>query len=91
MSNVTTKQVQTTRTWSLGCVPETRGRFIVCGENYENPRWIDSIMVGNGLKAFEMDGTAVRQDAALRHYGPFPGIARSISAQDKDSAATPSS
>jgi hypothetical protein len=74
------KQVQITKSWAAGSIPESKGRYILCGADYSAPRFIDAVTVGNGVKVFNMDGTEVRQDATLRHFGPLPGQDRSIAA-----------
>ena len=80
------KQIQVTKSWSIGSIPETKGRYIVCGADYANPRFIDAVLVGNTVKVFNMDGTEVRQDATLRHFGPLPGQDRSIAASARFAA-----
>lgn len=75
------KQIQITKAWGEGSIPENRGRYVLCNADYSNPRFIDAVVVGTGLKVFNMDGSDVPQDDNARHFGPLPGIGRSISAQ----------
>ena len=50
---------------------------------------MDAVTVGNTVKVFNMDGTEVRQDMNLRHFGPLPGIDRSIAAQARSATEAP--
>lgn len=88
-SETMAKQVQITKAWGVGSIPATKGSYIVCGPDRSGVRFIDAVPVGNGIKAFYMDGTEVRQDNALRHFGPLPGIERSIAAQARSAEEAP--
>ena len=83
------KQIQVTKAWGEGSLPSNKGRYILAGADYSAPRFIDAVKVGNGVKVFNMDGTEVRQDATLRHFGPIPGIDRSIAAQARSNVTEP--
>jgi|KBSSwiStaDraftv2_1062776.scaffolds.fasta_scaffold201039_4 hypothetical protein len=79
------KQIQIAKSWGQGQI-ENAGRYILCGSDYSAPRFITVVNVGNTNKVFALDGTEVRLDDTMRHFGPLPSIERSLSAKARHAA-----
>lgn len=82
-------QKQITKAWGEGSIPATKGTYLLI----DNPearqgRLVTAVVVGPGIvKVFDGENE-VRQDANARHFGPLPGVERSLAAQERH-AATP--
>lgn len=88
-------KTQIAKSWGNGTQPANAGTYLTAGENFSDPIMVEAIQVGGTVKVFRCsDATEVRQDAARFHYGPLPGISRSIAAKARratDPAETPAS
>jgi hypothetical protein len=79
---------QITKAWGEG-LPTRPGRWLVCNADETNARILRAVETEPGTVAVFEGGQMLRNDANLRHFGPLPGIERSIKAQSRSTAASP--
>ncbi len=77
------KQVQIAKSWGRGTQPVNPGTYLVSDESRTNLRMIQATRLGNTVRSFDMDGKPVEENVNLFHYGPLPGIERSIAAVER--------
>jgi hypothetical protein len=79
MDATSTKTTQQTKTWGMG-LPTRTGRYVFCNADYGNARILNAVETEPGTIAVFERGQPIAVDANLRHFGPIPGIQRSLDA-----------
>lgn len=86
------KQNVVAKSWATGTQPTRKGTYIVADADRTNPRFVTAVECGTTIRVFDMKGDPVEQNEAMFHYGPIPGIERSIAAVQRhlnEAAAEP--